>query len=44
MTAAIELVPVDEIRIEALGPAPRRGDDLAGEDADSHGDFDDAVI
>jgi hypothetical protein len=36
VAAAIELVPVDEIGVELLGPAARRREDLAGKQAASH--------
>ena len=41
MTAPVELVPVDEVGIDALGPAARRGNDLPVKDAAAHGHLDD---
>ena len=43
MTAAVELVPVDEVGIDALGPAARRGEDLAREVAAPDGNIDAAL-
>src|SRR5262245_20785044 len=44
MAAAVQLVPVNELGIETLGPTARRGHDLAGEDAASHREFDAAGV
>jgi hypothetical protein len=44
VTAAVELVPIDEMGIEPLGPAARRGNDLKGENAAAYGNVDDAGI
>ena len=43
MAAAVELVPVDEVGIDALGPAARRRNDLPGKDAAAHRQLDDAA-
>src|SRR5262245_39345568 len=44
MAPTIQLVPMNELGIETLGPAPRRRPEPAGEDAAPHRELDAASI